>query len=94
VAVVDKNAQAHCVEYVANAFVKFLHTKTAKELYSTVGFLRSTDAATAKKGDPAAKMPAIKDLFTVDDFGGWSGLDEKLFSDKGLFTEALKAAQG
>jgi sulfate transport system substrate-binding protein len=94
VAVVDKNAQDHCVENVANAFVKFLHTKDAKELYSTVGFLRSTNKAQAQKGDPAANMPAIKDLFTVNDFGGWSGLNQKLFSDNGLFTQALKEAQG
>jgi ABC-type sulfate transport system substrate-binding protein len=39
-------------------------------------------------------MPAIKDLFTVDDFGGWNALDQKLFSSSGLFTQALKAAQG
>ncbi|HEX3327849.1 MAG TPA: sulfate ABC transporter substrate-binding protein, partial [Actinomycetota bacterium] len=94
VAVVDKNAEAHCVEPIANAFVRFLHTKTAKDLYSTVGFLRSTNAAKAQKGDPAAHMPAIKDLFTVNDFGGWNALDQKLFSSNGLFTQALKAAQG
>jgi sulfate/thiosulfate-binding protein len=94
VAVVDKNAEAHCVENVANAFVRFLHTKTAKDLYSTVGFLRSTNKAKAQKGDPAAHMPPIKDLFTVNDFGGWTSLDQKLFSSNGLFTQALKAAQG
>ncbi|MDP9227142.1 MAG: sulfate ABC transporter substrate-binding protein [Actinomycetota bacterium] len=94
VAVVDKNAEAHCVENIANAFVKFLHTKESKDLYSTVGFLRSTNKAKAQKGDPAAHMPAIKDLFTVNDFGGWTQLDQKLFSANGLFTTALKAAQG
>ncbi len=94
VAVVDKNAEAHCVENIANAFVKFLHTKESKDLYSTVGFLRSTNKAKAQKGDSAAHMPAIKDLFTVNDFGGWTSLDQKLFSANGLFTQALKAAQG
>jgi sulfate transport system substrate-binding protein len=94
VAVVDKNAQAHCVLPIANAFVKFLHTKTAKDLYSTVGFLRSTNFGAAKKGDTSANMPPIKDLFTVDDFGGWTALDQKLFSSNGLFTQALKKAQG
>ena len=34
VAVVDKNADDHCVEDVANAFVEFLHTPEAKELYT------------------------------------------------------------
>ena len=52
-------------------------------MYTSVGFLRSTDLAQAKKGDPANGFPAIKDLFTVDDFGGWSALNDKLFSDDG-----------
>jgi sulfate/thiosulfate transport system substrate-binding protein len=94
VAVVDKNAEAHCVEDIANAFVNFLHTKEAKELYSTVGFLRPTDFASAQKGDKSLGQPPIKDLFTVDDFGGWGALNDKLFSDSGLFTQAFKAAQG
>ena len=94
VAVVDKNAEAHCVADIADAFVSFLHTKEAKELYSTVGFLRPTDAALAQKGDKSLGQPPIEDLFTVDDFGGWPALEEKLFSDNGIFTQAFKAAQG
>src|SRR5207247_8783729 len=70
VAVVDENAEAHCVEDVANAFVDYLHTKEAKEFYSSVGYLRSTDPAKAAAGDPANGYPAIQDLFTVDDLGG------------------------
>jgi sulfate/thiosulfate transport system substrate-binding protein len=89
VAVVDANAQAHCVEDVANAFVDYLHTKEAKEFYSTVGFLRSTDPTKAAAGDPANGYPAIQDLFTVDDLGGWDALTEKLFSDSGIATQAI-----
>jgi sulfate/thiosulfate-binding protein len=87
VAVIDKNAKEHCVEDVANAFVQFLHTKEAKELYTTVGFLRPTDYAAAKKG--GGDFPAIQDLFTVDDFGGWPSLDTKVFGDQGVFTKAF-----
>lgn len=93
VAVVDVNAEKHCVEDVANAFVDFLHTPEAKDLYSTVGFLRPTDFAAAKKG--GGDFPAIKDLFTVDDFGGWTSLQQKVFSEPdGVFTKAFAAAQG
>ena len=35
VAVVDKNAEAHCVEDVANAFVDFLHTPDAAAIYDS-----------------------------------------------------------
>jgi sulfate/thiosulfate-binding protein len=87
VSVIDKNAKAHCVEDIANAFVDYLHTKEAKELYTTVGFLRSTDYAAAKEG--GGDFPAIQDLFTVDDFGGWSSLDTKVFGTQGVFTKAF-----
>lgn len=92
VAVVDKNAQAHCVEDIANAFVEFLHTPDVKDLYSSVGFLRSTDAAKAQVGDPSNGFPAIEDLFTVKDLGGWSALNDTLFSDSGIVTTGIANA--
>jgi ABC-type sulfate transport system substrate-binding protein len=39
-------------------------------------------------------MPPIEDLFTVDDFGGWAALDEDLFSEQGIFTQAFDAIGG
>jgi sulfate/thiosulfate-binding protein len=88
VAVVDKNAAEHCVTDVAQAFVDFLHTKEAKGYYTDTGHLRSTDPKEAAAGDPANGFPAIKDLFTVDDLGGWDALNEQLFSDSGIATQA------
>ena len=93
VAVVDVNAKKHCVEDVANAFVDFLHTPDAKELYTSVGFLRSTDYQQAKKG--GGDFPAIEDLFTVDDLGGWDQIAQTVFGEPdGVFTKAFAAAQG
>jgi sulfate/thiosulfate transport system substrate-binding protein len=93
VAIVDKNVDAHCVRDIAEAFVAFLHTPEVKDLYTSVGFLRSTDEAKAQKGDPANGFPKIQDLWTVDDLGGWPALDQKLFSDTGIATTAI-AGQG
>ena len=40
-------------------------------------------------------FPAIQDLFTVDELGGWDAIDTKVFGDpNGVFTKAFKAAQG
>jgi sulfate transport system substrate-binding protein len=89
VALVDKNVDKDCVRPVAEAFVDFLHTPEVKDLYTSVGFLRSTDLATAKSGDPKNGFPEIEDLWTVDDFGGWSALNDKLFSDTGIATTAI-----
>ena len=85
VAVVDQNVDKHCVREVAEAFVEFLHTDEAKEIFLDAGY-RSTDLAEAQKGGDG--YPAIEDLWDVDDFGGWDALTEKLFSDTGIVTQA------
>jgi sulfate/thiosulfate transport system substrate-binding protein len=93
VAVVDKYAEQHCVADVAKEFVKFLHTDEAKELYTTVGFLRPTDIKAAQKGDGDMFAP-IEDLWTVEDLGGWDAIEQDVFGDQGAFTKAFEAAQG
>jgi sulfate transport system substrate-binding protein len=85
VAIVDKNVDLHCVRPVAEAFVDYLHTDGVKEVFADAGF-RSTDLATAQKG--GGDFPAIEDLWDVDEFGGWRALNDKLFSDTGIVTEA------
>jgi sulfate/thiosulfate-binding protein len=87
VAVVDANVDKHCVRDVAEAFVEFLHTPEVKELYTEVGFLRSTDIKEAKKG--GGQFPPMEDLWDVDEFGGWDALNEQLFSDSGIATTAI-----
>ena len=85
VAVVDQNVDKHCVREVAEAFVDFLHTDEAKEIFLDAGY-RSTDLATAQKGGDG--FPAIEDLWDVDEFGGWDALNDTLFSDSGIVTQA------
>jgi sulfate/thiosulfate-binding protein len=90
VALVDKNADKDCVRPVAQAFVDYLHSKEAQGFYTDNGYLRSTDEAKAKAGDPANGYPAIQDLFTVQDLGGWDALDTKLFDPtSGIATQAV-----
>jgi sulfate transport system substrate-binding protein len=89
VALVDTYADEHCVREIAEAFIDYLHTPEVKDLYHSVGFLRSTDLAEAKAGDPANGFPAIEDLWTVDELGGWDALNDELFSDTGIATQAI-----
>ena len=56
-------------------------------MYTDVGFLRSTDLAEAKKG--GGIFPALEDVFTVDEIGGWDALTEQLFSDSGVVITAI-----
>jgi sulfate/thiosulfate-binding protein len=93
VAVVDENVDKHCVREVAEAFVDFLHTDEVKDMYKETGFLRPVDVNEARKGD-GEMFPPVTDVFTVEDFGGWDALNEKLFSDEGLGTQAIENAQG
>jgi ABC-type sulfate transport system substrate-binding protein len=40
-------------------------------------------------------LPAVKDLFTTDDIGGWDALvNDTVFGPNGAFTLAFQAAQG
>ncbi|HEX7246686.1 MAG TPA: sulfate ABC transporter substrate-binding protein [Actinomycetota bacterium] len=87
VAVVDTWVDEHCVREVAEAFVEYLHSPEAKEIFTEVGFLRSTDVKEAQKG--GGQFPAIEDLFTVEEIGGWDALNDRLFSDSGIVTQAI-----
>jgi sulfate/thiosulfate-binding protein len=85
VAIVDQNVDKHCVREVAEAFVEYLHTDEVKEIFADAGY-RSTDLGEAQKGGDG--YPKIEDLWDVDEFGGWDALNEKLFSDTGIVTQA------
>jgi ABC-type sulfate transport system substrate-binding protein len=96
VAVVDKNAEADCVEDVANAFVEFLHTPDAAAIYDSVGYERPVDLAKAQAGKGVdSTFEPVTDLFTTDDIGGWPALlNDTVFGPNGAFTLAQQDAQG
>jgi sulfate transport system substrate-binding protein len=90
--VVDKNAEAHCVEDIANAFVKYLSTPDAQEVFQSVGYERPIDVAEAQKGTD--DVPPVEDYFTTDDIGGWDEIEkDTVFGPNGAFTLAFKDAQ-
>ena len=92
--VVDKNAAKHCVTPIVDAFVKYLHTPDAQDVFQSVGYQRPIDVAQAAKGN-GSDYPPVQDLFTTDDLGGWDQLVSKtVFGPEGAFTQAFKAAKG
>ncbi len=93
VAVVDSNAKAHCVENVANAFVRFLHTPAAQKAYAQAGYLRPQNPKLAISGDHG-RFPALKDVWTVNRLGGWKEVDRTIFGDHGIYQKAFQAARG
>ena len=91
VAVVDEYVNKHGMREVAEAFVQFLFTKEAQEVFAKHG-LRSLDPEVAKSTE--AQYPAVSDLFTIgDQFGGWAEATPKYFGDDGIYTQAIVDVQ-
>jgi sulfate/thiosulfate-binding protein len=91
VAIVDTYADKHGTREVAEAFVDFLFTKEAQEIFAQHG-LRSPDEEVAKA--TAATYPSIEDLFTIDDFGGWKEATPTFFGEQGIFYQVFEQVQG
>lgn len=92
VAVVDGYSDKHGTTPVADAFVKFLYTQDAQQIFAQYGF-RSIDPDVAAAN--ASHFPKVTDLFTIGDvFGGWSNVKTKYFGDAGIYIQAITEAQG
>jgi sulfate/thiosulfate-binding protein len=89
-AVVDKYAEKHGNRDLADAFVAFLATPEAQRAYAEYG-LRPVDAAVAK--EVGKQFPAVRDLFTIGDLGGWSQVDKTLFGPSGAYERAMAGAK-
>jgi sulfate transport system substrate-binding protein len=91
VAVVDTYVDKHGTREVAEAFVDFLFTSEAQQVFASHG-LRSPDPAVAEA--TAAQYPPIADLFTIEFFGGWAEATPHYFGEDGIYTNAIASIQG
>ncbi len=91
VAVVDTYVDEHGTREAAEAFVDFLFTPEAQEIFARYG-LRSVDPDVAAA--TADQYPAVSDLFTIEFFGGWPQAREEIFGETGLFNLAIQEVQG
>lgn len=91
VAIVDTYVDKHGTREVAEAFVDFLFTKEAQEIFAKHG-LRSPDPEVAQA--TSATYPPITDLFAIDEFGGWAEATPTFFGDEGIFYELFAQVQG
>ena len=90
IAVIDAHVDKHGNRAVAEAFVQFLLSKQAQEIFAQHG-LRSVDPEVAQA--TAAKYPPVEDLFTIEYFGGWGAATPAIFGDDGVFNRALLEVQ-
>ena len=84
-AVVDQYADRHGNRDLAEGFVAFLATPEAQNAFVEFG-LRPVDPGVAQA--TAARFPAVKDLFTVRDLGGWAGVAKTLFAPGAAYDRA------
>lgn len=89
-AVVDVYTDKHGNREASEAFLEFLYTREAQEVFARYG-LRSPDPDVAHS--TAEKYPPVQDLFTVEYFNGWAAVVSDIFGDNGIFTQTLARAQ-
>ena len=85
VTVIDKNVDKHGSRAAAEAFVKFLFSPEAQEIYADAGYRPSDKAILAKHEGDYAKVDKI---VTIDQLGGWAKFNKMLFDDGALYDQA------
>lgn len=90
IAVVDKYVDKHGTRKAAEAFVDFLFTKEAQEIFAEYG-LRSVDANVAAA--TASRYPKVQDQFTIGEFGGWANVTPRFFADDGVYSKVIAEVQ-
>ncbi|ARV62926.1 sulfate-binding protein [Nostocales cyanobacterium HT-58-2] len=89
VAIVDKNVDKHGTREVAQAFIQYLYTPEAQQIFAQTGY-RPIDSGVAQQKEFVDKYPRIKALATTNDYGGWAAIQQKFFSDDAIFAKVLR----
>ncbi|MEJ9212695.1 sulfate ABC transporter substrate-binding protein [Bacillus smithii] len=85
-AVVDQYVDKHGTRKVAEAFLKFLWSPEAQEIFAKNGF-RPVDSSVAKKY--ADKYTQPEGLFTTKYLGGWDSVNTKLYGTGGVWDQVI-----
>lgn len=90
VTVIDSVVDKRGTRKVSEAFTQFLFTPKAQEIYAQAGY-RPINAQIRKANQKDFQV--VQKTYTIADFGGWPAVNQKLFSDGGLFDQAQEAAR-
>jgi sulfate/thiosulfate transport system substrate-binding protein len=88
VSVVDKNVLRRGTKDVAEAYLNYLYSDEGQEI-AAKNFYRPRNAAILAKYSKT--LPKIETLVTIDELGGWTQVQARHFSDKGVFDQIYAA---
>lgn len=91
IAVVDVNVEKHGTREVAEAFVDFLYTREAQDIFARHG-LRVVNPESAAAA--SSLYLEVEDLFTVDYFGGWDAIMVDYFGPEGIYSQVILQVHG
>lgn len=86
IAIIDVNVDKHGSREVAEAFVDFLYTREAQDIFAQHG-LRVVNPESAAAF--SSLYPEVEDLFTVEYFGGWDTIMVDYFGQEGIYNEVI-----
>ncbi|GAB1540393.1 sulfate ABC transporter substrate-binding protein [Scytonema sp. NUACC21] len=89
VAIVDKNVDKHGTREVAEAFIKYLYTPEAQQVFAQIGY-RPINPSLAQKKEFVDRYPQVKNLSTTNNYGGWVAIQKKFFDDNGIFAKIMR----
>jgi sulfate transport system substrate-binding protein len=86
VAVIDANADQHGNRDLADAFVTFLASPQAQRAFTDYGLRPVEETVAAEVRD---RFPAVQDLFSIRELGGWPEAIRTLFGPDGVYERVM-----
>lgn len=93
IAYIDVYVDENGTRPAAEAFVNFTLTEAAQRIFAKHGF-RPLIPELLTEPEIAAKFPVIQDVFTIEEFGGWSVVAKELFGEEGKISQLLISIKG
>lgn len=91
--VIDAYVDKKGTRKVAEAFRDYVWSPEGQRIFAKYGF-RPVDPQVAAEKEIVAQFPEVKNLFKIDDLGGWTTASKKFFSDDGTITKVIAKVKG
>lgn len=86
VAIIDQNVEKHGNREVVEAFIEFLYSVDAQEIFAKAGF-RPINQKIQRAFEDSYPVP--ERLFNIEYLGGWNKVLEKIYGPEGVWTKIL-----